>query len=138
MQVSPLGRAQQTAAIIRAHGTYASSITEPRIQEVTIGTWDGLTHDDIEAGWPGLLDGATAFDWYFRAPDGETYEAAVMRVRSWLDAASGSIVAVSHGLLGRLVRGAYLDLPRAEALVLPVPQDVVWHLAHGRVEALTA
>lgn len=138
MHVSPLGRAQQTAAIIRAHGTYSGSVDEPRIQEVTTGTWDGLTHDDIEAGWPGLLDGATAFDWYFRAPDGEAYEAAIARVRSWLDAVDGSVVAVSHGLVGRLVRGAYLGLPRAEALVLPVPQDVVWRLAHGRVEALAA
>jgi len=138
MHVSPLGRAQQTAAIIRAHGTYASSVDEPRIQEVTTGAWDGLTHADIEAGWPGLLDGATAFDWYFRAPDGETYEAAVTRVRFWLDAVDGSVVAVSHGLVGRLVRGAYLGLPRQETLVLPVPQDVVWRLAHGRVEVLAA
>lgn len=138
MHVSPLGRAQQTAAVVRAHSTYASSVAEPRIQEVTTGTWDGLTHTDIEAGWPGLLDGATAFDWYFRAPDGEAYDAAVTRVRSWLDAVDSSVVTVSHGLVGRLIRGTYLGLPRAQALVLPVPQDVVWHLAHGRVEALTA
>ena len=138
MHVSPLGRAQQTAAVVRAHSTYTSSMTEPRIQEVTTGAWDGLTHEDIKAGWPSLLDGATAFDWYFRAPDGEAYEAAVARVRSWLDAVDGSVVAVSHGLVGRLIRGAYLGLSRAEALVLPVPQDVVWHLAHGRVEALAA
>lgn len=138
MHVSPLGRAQQRAAIIRAHGTYTSSVDEPRIQEVTTGAWDGLTHADIEAGWPGLLDGATTFDWYFRAPEGEAYEAAVTRVRSWLDAVDGSVVAVSHGLVGRLVRGAYLGLPREEALALLVPQDVVWHFAHGRVEALAA
>lgn len=138
MHVSPLGRAQQTAAIIRTQGTYASPMNEPRIQEVTTGTWDGLTHDGIEAGWPGLLDGATAFDWYFRAPDGEAYDAAVTRVRAWLDTVEGSVVAVSHGLVGRLIRGAYLGLPQEEALVLPVPQDVVWHLVHGRVEALTA
>ena len=137
MHVSPLGRAQQTAAIIRAHGTYASSVDEPRIQEVTTGIWDGLTHDGIEAGWPGLLDGATAFDWYFRAPNGETYEEAIARVRSWLDEVNSTVVAVSHGLIGRLVRGAYLGLSREEALVLPVPQDVVWVLAHGSVEALT-
>ena len=136
MHVSPLGRAQQTAAIIRARGMYANSTTEPRIQEVTTGSWDGLTHGGIKAGWPGLLDGTTPFDWYFRAPNGESYEAAMVRVRSWLDALDGSVVAVSHGLVGRLIRGAYLGLPREEALVLPVPQDVVWHLAHGRVKAL--
>ena len=71
-------------------------------------------------------------------PDGEAYDTAIARVRSWLDAVDGRVVAVSHGLVGRLIRGAYLGLPREEALVLPVPQDVVWHLAHGRVEALAA
>ena len=117
MHVSPLGRPQHTAAIVEAHGTYARSVAEPLIQEVTTGAWDGLTHTQIEAGWPGLLDGATAFDWYFRAPDGEAYDAAIARVGSWVGALHGSVVAVSHGLVGRLIRGAYLGLPREEALV---------------------
>lgn len=135
MHVSPLGRARHTASIIRAHATYAAPLTEPRLQEVTTGAWDGLTHADIETGWPGILDGATDFDWYFRAPNGESYDAAVGRVRSWLGELEGSVVAVSHGLLGRLVRGVYLDLTREAALTLPVPQDVVWHLAYARVDA---
>jgi broad specificity phosphatase PhoE len=136
MHASPLGRTQETAAIVQAHLACEAPTSEPRIQEVTVGSWDGLTHADIDAGWPSALDGATGFDWYFRAPDGEGYDVAVERVRSWLADADGSIVAISHGLIGRLIRGAYLGLPRDEALTLPVPQDVVWLLAQGRVEAL--
>ena len=136
MQTSPLGRTQETTSLIRAHLACTNPTFEPRIQEVTVGCWDGLTHTDIDAGWPGLLDGSTAFNWYFRAPDGEVYDAAVERVRSWLHEVDGSIVAVSHGLIGRLIRGAYLGLSRDDALTLPVPQDVVWLLAQGRVEAL--
>ena len=139
LHVSPLGRARDTAAIIalRVPGLGAARV-EPRIQEVTTGAWDGLTHAEIEAGWPGALDGASAFDWYFRSPDGEGYPAALGRVRAWLDELRGPVVAVSHGLLGRLVRGAWLDLPREEALTLPVPHDVVWHLSAAGVRPLHA
>lgn len=137
LHVSPLGRARETAAIVACQlsGLHPCQV-EPRLQEVTTGTWDGLTHADIEAGWPGALDGATEFDWYFRSPDGEGYATAIGRVRSWLDGLDGPVIAVSHGLLGRLVRGVWLGLSRDEALALPVPQDVVWHLSASGVRPL--
>ena len=55
-----------------------------------------------------MLHGSDRFNWYFRAPDGETYDQAVNRVVTWLAEAQGTVVAVSHGLTGRLIRGAYL------------------------------
>jgi broad specificity phosphatase PhoE len=58
---------------------------EPRLQEVSTGEWDGLTHEDIEAGWPGALHGTDHYNWYFRSPDGETLDAALERIRSWLN-----------------------------------------------------
>ena len=90
----------------------------------------------IEAGWPGALDGTDHYDWYFRSPDGEKVEEALGRIKSWLGELEGQVVAVSHGLLGRLVRGAWLGLPEKEMLCLPVPQDVVWHLSPGGVCAI--
>jgi hypothetical protein len=45
-------------------------------------------------------------------------------------------VAVSHGLAGRIIRGAYLGLTREQTLSLSVPQKIIWHLAEHRVEAL--
>jgi probable phosphoglycerate mutase len=53
-----------------------------------------------------------------------------------MDELKGPVVAVSHGLLGRLIRGAWLGLPVHEMLRLPVPQDVVWHLSPMGVIAL--
>ena len=133
---SPLGRTRDTAAILARHRTYAPTTFDLRLQEVTTGSWDGLDHGAIDAGWPGCLDGSTAFDWYFRSPDGEGYEAAHGRAQGWLRDVVQTVVAVSHGLLGRLIRGAYLGLPRDEALCLPVPQHVVWRLHEGRVQAI--
>ncbi|MFT3968243.1 MAG: histidine phosphatase family protein, partial [Sphingobium sp.] len=93
---SPLGRAKQTASIIHAHGSYPEIREDRRLAEVSTGSWDGLTQIDIDACWPGLLDGANPFDWYFRSPDGENQDAAIARVRSWLDAVDGIVVAISH------------------------------------------
>jgi broad specificity phosphatase PhoE len=133
---SPLGRVRETTAIIQSFGQLPEPQWEAQIAEVSLGSWDGLTHTDIDAQWPGRLDGTTPFDWFFRSPDGESYGAAMARVTQWLDSLQGVVLAVSHGLTGRLIRGAYLGLAKDDALGLPVPQDVIWRLANGRVEPI--
>lgn len=133
---SPLGRTVQTTSIIRSFRDYPETYWEPRLAEVSLGSWDGLTDIDIDALSPGSLDGSTPFDWYFRSPDGESYDAAMARIEAWLSDLNGVTVAVSHGLVGRLVRGAYLGLSKEAALGLPVPQDVIWHLKNKTVEAM--
>ena len=133
---SPLGRTAETARIIAGCASLPAVEYDRRLGEVSLGSWDGLTHVDIEAQWPGSLDGSTPFDWYFRSPDGESYAAALRRAKSWLDDREGITVAVSHGLTGRVIRGAYCNLPREEALSLPVPQDVIWRLSGGDIEAV--
>ncbi|MFA6125012.1 MAG: histidine phosphatase family protein [Sphingomonas sp.] len=133
---SPLGRVRETTSIIRSFGRFPETEWEPRIAEVSVGSWDGLTHVDIDAQWPSRLDGTTPFDWFFRSPDGESYDSALARVTEWMDSLDGNVLAVSHGLIGRLIRGVYLNLSREETLALPVPQDVIWRLAKGRVEPI--
>jgi probable phosphoglycerate mutase len=138
MVTSPLGRARQTMQIVSSFGSYPATRFDSRLAEVSLGSWDGLTQYDIDASWPGLLDGSTRYDWYFRSPDGESYDSARARIEAWLGELSGVVVAVTHGLVSRLIRGAYPDLPVDEALALPVPQGVIWRLAEGRIETLHA
>lgn len=138
MRVSPLGRTRQTGALLEGFHTYSETTFDPRLREVTIGEWEGLTLEEMDAGWPSRFIGTTRDDWYFAAPGGEPYDAALARAREWIDEVREPIVAVSHGLFGRLIRGAYLGLPREEALGLPVPQDVIWHLSDGAIEAIPA
>lgn len=107
------------------------------LAEVSSGSWDGLTDIDIDAQWPVLLDGSTQFDWFFRSPDGESYDAVFQRAECLLRERQGVAVAVSHGLISRLIRGAYSGLPKTEALSLPVPQDVIWRLSNGRIEPIS-
>lgn len=128
---SPLGRARQTAEIISGCGSFPQFVYDARVAEVSVGSWDGLTHLDIEYGWPGLLDGSTPYDWFFRSPDGESFDQATGRVKAWLAELDGTALVVSHGLIGRIIRGVYAGLSGHEMLSLPVPQDVIWHLHDG-------
>jgi broad specificity phosphatase PhoE len=134
---SPLGRTRQTAAIIAGLAHLPAVQCDDRLAEVSLGSWDGLTDIDIDAQWPGLLDGSTQFDWFFRSPDGESYDAVFQRAECWLRERQGLTIAVSHGLISRIIRGAYSRLPKIEALSLPVPQDVIWRLSNGRIEPIS-
>ncbi len=136
---SPQGRARRTAQIIREElGGTATLRIDKRLREHSVGSWDGLTYDEIEARLPGVFDGEGSHDWYFRAPDAENYPAFAGRVGQWLaeqDEAAPLIV-VAHGLVSRLLRGLYAGLPRAAALSLPVPQDRFFRLCAGTIETL--
>ncbi len=81
-----------------------------------------MTLLEIDAEFPGHLDGSNAFDWYFRAPDGESFDDAYKRATSWISDIRQPTIAISHGLFGRILRGGFLGLSKREMLELPVPQ----------------
>ena len=129
--VSPLGRARATADII-ARFVHLDPVDEPRLSEVGMGSWDGMTKSDIEAQNPGALSGADAFDWFFRSPDGETFEAVRERVSSWLAELRTPAVAITHRISARIAMGVFLGLTKSQMLELPVPQDGFYELADGK------
>jgi probable phosphoglycerate mutase len=137
---SPQGRARRTAEIIAEELGYSGPLKiDERLREHSVGSWDGLTYGEIEALSPGIFDGEGSHKWYFRPADSEPYEALAARLGEWLaeqDEASVTIV-VAHGLVSRVLRGLYGGLPRAEGLMLPVPQDRIFRLSAGVVETLT-
>lgn len=140
IQASPLGRAVATAEIICEQiGPGAGFSLEPRIAEIRMGAWDGLTDVEIEAEFPGQRAGSTRYDFFFRAPGGEGYEAFAARLGAWLAEALADPrprIAISHGVAGRVLRGLYLGLPAAEALRQETPQDAVFRLEAGRAERI--
>ena len=135
---SPLGRALHTARIIKdVAGLDGKIVIDQRLREVSLGSWDGLTDEEIESASPGSCNGATRFDWFFRAPDGESFELVEARLTGWLadvHERPGCHIAVSHGLSGRILRGVYTAMPKDEALKLDVSQDAVFRLQDGRCE----
>jgi broad specificity phosphatase PhoE len=138
---SPLGRAQSTARIIcEVLGITPQRIeSDSRLAEVDLGSWAGLTRDEVNTRWRGRLDGSSRYNWYFRSPDGETLEAMSIRLRAWLidvESRNQPIVAVAHGIASRVLRGIYLNIPNDAALELEVSRDAVFRLADGIIDRL--
>jgi probable phosphoglycerate mutase len=136
VSVSPLGRTRATAELLGREAALGPVSFEPRLMELSLGSWEGLTFAQVKARFPALLEGTTAHTWYFRAPDGESFETARRRVGAWIGEQTGPVLAVAHGMIGRVLRALYLDLPREEALAHPLPQDVIWHFRDGAMAVL--
>ena len=134
---SPIGRARRTAEIIaQCLGHTAPLRFDERLREISLGSWDGLDRRDIRSR---MGAGFEEFEWYFQTPDGESYDGFAGRIAGWLaEQEGGPVIAVSHGVVTRVLRGLYANLPRAEALRLPVPQDRIFRLGDGSIEEIAA
>jgi broad specificity phosphatase PhoE len=140
IESSPLGRTVRTAEIIKAEiGISSDVITDHRLREVSMGSWDGLRPEEIEKRWPGTLGPSTRLNWVDGCPDGESLQAAMARLSDWLEAVADerNRIVVSHGISGSLIRGIYANRPQHEMLRLPVPQDSFFELRNGGVQHIT-
>jgi len=70
VECSPLGRAVATAEIIRMQvGIPSDLIIDDRLREVSLGSWDGLTRDEISRQWPGALGTSLRDGWIRSCPE---------------------------------------------------------------------
>lgn len=134
--VSPLGRAMATAAILAEEVALGPVTVEPRLQEVGLGAWEGLTCDAIAAAHPDLVAGFTGHGFGFLCPDGEGFDRAAARVSAWLAERQGPCIAVAHGMVGRVLRAVCTGMPRERAIAEPLPQDVIWHFQGAEMTVL--
>ena len=110
---SDLGRAQRTAEIIGAH-LEAPVLPEAGFRERNGGAWQGLTRDEIEAGWP-----AERAAWrrgeLSAPPGGEAPDAVLARfdeafARAYEHVGRGILIIVTHhGILRLVATRAGLD-----------------------------
>lgn len=132
---SPLGRAQESLALILAEIGPRRVTTDARLMEVGMGAWDGLDDIEIEAEFPGARDGLLPGEWFFHGPGGESFEA----FRARLAAAFAEIAAspapqkliVSHGVVSRVLRGLHSGQDRRQMLAGATPQDAFYALEPG-------
>lgn len=131
---SPLGRARATAEIVAAKLGGLPLELDDRLKEMSWGEHDGRLRAELEAEHPDTF-GRT--NWAFDVPSGETYEQVCARVGSWIadlpPEPERRVIAVSHGVTGRVLRGLYAGLDRDGSAQQDVPQDAVYLLQHGRV-----
>ncbi|PUB13097.1 histidine phosphatase family protein [Yoonia sediminilitoris] len=137
---SPLIRALETTEIIgSALSGLRKTVTDDRISELCFGKWDGLTNDEIDAGWPGDRDVGAPGEWYFNSPGGEGFDAFRLRLAHFLDDVTNDPqkhrIIVSHGLAGRVLRGIHADLSTPDTMSLPVPSQAFFILqTHGGIK----
>ena len=133
---SPLIRAAATARIVGERLGLPVSY-EPRLMEVFVGGWEGELRADLARTNPGSFAGDA---WYFDGPGGETYDDVLARVTAWMaehpETDSRRLIVVSHGVAGRLMRGAYAGLSRAQTQAQDVPQDAIYRLSGGNLERI--
>jgi len=130
---SPLDRARTTAAVV-AEALGAQVEEDARLIELSWGEWDGRLRAELEAAHPQAFGRS---GWAFDAPTGESYEAVCARVADWLASLPPEperrVIAVSHGVAGRVLRGVYARMERDRTVEQDVPQDAVYLLSGGTV-----
>jgi len=131
---SPLGRAQTTARIVAEALNVPEIETDPRLIEITVGRWDGRLRSEVEQ------EAGPSFNssgWSFSSPDGESFDSTAARTSAWLDSlppeGERRIIAVSHGVTTRVLRGVYAGLSREETLTQTVPQDAFFRLQDRQI-----
>lgn len=68
---SDLSRARSTAAQVTALTGLPASV-DIRLRETSMGLWEGLTRDDVMAGWPGEWENWRATSAHNSPPEGES------------------------------------------------------------------
>ena len=132
---SPLGRAMATARLACAElGLPEAAIeNDPRLKEIAYGEWEGLTWAEAEARDPDAWAARERDRWGFVVPGGESYAMVAVRAGAFLGETRGNSIVVSHGGIGRVLRGLYGRLAPPEIKTLEQPQDALHRLAQGTI-----
>ncbi len=133
---SPLGRCRETAAVVANMIDFDLSQIEydDRVMELSFGQWEGQKIADIELNDTDRFEMRRANRWDIPAPDGESYSTVAKRLRAWLSDVEGqTLILVSHGCAGRILRGIYSNLPKESIYSLDEPHDAIYLLENKTV-----
>ena len=132
---SPQGRAMSTARIAGS-AAGLEPVPDPRLTEITMGKWSGLTREEIDAKWPPPPH-ETFIEFYARAPGGESFDSLWSRTSAFLAGLTRPTVVVTHGFTSRFLRTCAMGLTLADLDALPGGQGVVFHLRDGQHRILS-
>lgn len=140
---SPMVRTQETAAVV-AQRLGLPVRTDAAFQEADFGQWQGLTAEQIEERWPGLLE-PWHTDGRVRPPAGESIADVGVRLRRGLDSlrAGGprTVVVVSHAVAIRAALGVTMGADPgtwSQLRVAPASVSIVRLFADRRDEIAVA
>lgn len=124
---SPLARAKETMKILRASLSLPADAFayDARLMELHYGHWEGHLASELPFTDPDGLAAKTADPFSWRPRGGESYEDLEKRCIPWIEGLEHDTLAVTHGGVTRVIRGALLGLDRRLVPTLEVPQDKV-------------
>jgi probable phosphoglycerate mutase len=132
---SPLGRTRETMQRVRS----AFSVPLPkvafddRLVEVSFGVYEGRLHTELSSGEMAIAGERNADFWFFRPPEGESYEDVAGRIRAFAAAElKAPAIIVAHGGILRVLRRLIEDFPAERAVNWFPPQDSVVHFIDGK------
>jgi len=130
---SPLGRAIETMQLVRAAlGLEIDRYrTDATIRELSYGHWEGELASELSEKDPEGVAGKTSDPFGWQPIGGESYADLQRRIAVWLEGLDRDTVAVTHGGVSRVARGAVLGIEPGFVPFLDVPQDRVLVLRDG-------
>ena len=131
--VSTLERARVTAELAReAMGLDPTGYTtDPRLMELSLGRWQGLTVAEVGEKWPAERKARSADPWSVAPTDGECYQQIAARVRPALASFDRPCVVVAHAGTGRAVLYLEGGVEAHEATQVPILQGRVLIVENG-------
>ena len=130
---SDLSRARETASAVSVL-TGIEASTDARLRETSMGLWEGLTRDEVVAGWPGEWERWRTTSAHAAPPEGESRWQVAQRaneVVEELDTGTATrALIVSHGGLIVGLTGCLLALPEDSWATLIGPGNCHWVILH--------
>jgi probable phosphoglycerate mutase len=136
---SPLSRARLTMEIVRQNlGLPLHDYrVDPRLIEIDLGAWDGLTAEEAQARFPEAHAARSADKWKVNVPGGgENYASVARRAEGFVHDLDEDTFAISHGAFTRILRGLFLGLTWQEMSDLDEPQGCVFRVRGNAVDRL--
>ncbi len=136
--VSPLGRARQTADIMRESMGFEYDVTDD-LREVSFGDWEGFTLPEIDEKYPGQWDSRQNDKWNYRPPGGESNKNAVaraIRIKNRIEETvrKHPVLIIAHFAINRLIISQCIGLQPEEVMRMNVPHTILYRLRYERDE----
>ena len=139
--VSPLSRTRETMERVQSafRDTPPAKVApDDRLIEISFGIYEGQLHTDLAASAMPIAGERDASFWYFRPPEGESYDDLATRITAFGRALPRRAIIVSHGGVLRVLRRLIEDFPPEKAVNWFPPQDSVIHFADGKATVYPA
>jgi broad specificity phosphatase PhoE len=140
IEMSPLGRARHTAALLCAEMGLEprTMLASPELIDFDLGAWQGLTNAEIDTRYPGARLSREKDKWRYVVPGGESYADVHKRVQAWLAGRRHAqvTIAVTHRMISRILQGSYAGATPEEMLRRSHFQGRMYKLYDGRVEEI--